>query len=136
MSLRTCLRLVSRLDTRFSSYRLRTSISCRIVVVSLAIVRGRSFLTYTIAASRAEEHPGITPGHLQKGGRHFDRSDMPSPSEMPPDDPDAREETGGPSFNTYMSWDEMGLGQDEFGFLGRFDLPDLANWFTDVPDIS
>lgn len=93
-------------------------------------------LTYK-AASWAEEHQSLAPGHLQKGNRHFGRSEIPSqPSEMLPDDPAARGEAGGPSFNTYMSWDEMGLGQDEFGFLGRFDLPDLANWFTDVPDIS
>ncbi|KAJ5668927.1 hypothetical protein N7462_009997 [Penicillium macrosclerotiorum] len=40
-----------------------------------------------------------------------------------------------PSINPFMNWDEMGLGQEEFGFLGRFDLPDLASWFSDVPDI-
>lgn len=34
-----------------------------------------------------------------------------------------------------MSWDEMGLGQEDLGFLGRFDLPDLATWFSDVPDM-
>lgn len=89
------------------------------------------------AISRAEEHHNVTPGHLTKGSGHIDRSDIPSqPSETIPDNPGTQGESGGPSFNTYMSWDEMGLGQDEFGFLGRFDLPDLANWFTDVPDIS
>lgn len=35
--------------------------------------------------------------------------------------------------NLFTTWDEMGLGQEEFGFLGRFDLPDLASWFTDIP---
>lgn len=35
--------------------------------------------------------------------------------------------------NPFTTWDEMGLGQEEFGFLGRFDFPDLASWFTDVP---
>ena len=39
--------------------------------------------------------------------------------------------------NPFMSWEDtgLGLGQEEFGFLGRFDLPDLASWFTDVPDL-
>lgn len=40
-----------------------------------------------------------------------------------------------PNIHPFMSWDEMGLGQEEFGFLGRFDLPDLASWFSDIPDI-
>lgn len=76
-------------------------------------------------------------GQLQKSTRHFGRSDLPSqPSETSPEESGSRGEESGPSINTCMSWDEMGLGQEEFGFLGRFDLPDLANWFTDVPDIS
>ncbi|KAJ6134402.1 hypothetical protein N7523_000724 [Penicillium sp. IBT 18751x] len=39
--------------------------------------------------------------------------------------------------NPFMSWEDtgLGLGQEDFGFLGRFDLPDLASWFTDVPDL-
>jgi hypothetical protein len=40
-----------------------------------------------------------------------------------------------PPVNPFMSWEDTGLGQEEFGFLGRFDLPDLASWFTDVPDL-
>lgn len=36
-------------------------------------------------------------------------------------------------FNPFTSWDEISLGQEEFGFLGRLDLPDLAGWFTDIP---
>lgn len=41
-----------------------------------------------------------------------------------------------PNINPFMSWDEMGLGPEEFGFLGRFDLPDLASWFSEIPDIQ
>jgi hypothetical protein len=47
-------------------------------------------------------------------------------------DPDSN---NAPNINPFMSWDEMGLGQEEFGFLGRFDVPDLASWFSDIPDI-
>ncbi|KAJ6172659.1 hypothetical protein N7470_001726, partial [Penicillium chermesinum] len=32
--------------------------------------------------------------------------------------------------------DEMDMRQEEFGFLGRFDVPDLASWFPDLPDVS
>jgi hypothetical protein len=45
------------------------------------------------------------------------------------------ESNNAPNINPFMSWDEMGLGQEEFGFLGRFDVPDLASWFSDIPDI-
>ncbi|KAI9927607.1 hypothetical protein MW887_003227 [Aspergillus wentii] len=38
-----------------------------------------------------------------------------------------------PSNNAFMSWDEMGYGPDEFGFLGRFDMPDITSWFSDMP---
>lgn len=34
-----------------------------------------------------------------------------------------------------MNLDDMGLGQEDFGFLGKFDVPDLAGWFTDVQDM-
>lgn len=35
--------------------------------------------------------------------------------------------------SSFVNWDEMGPGPDEFGFLGRFDLPDLSGWFPDIP---
>jgi hypothetical protein len=38
--------------------------------------------------------------------------------------------------NPLANWDEIGLGQEEFGFLGRFDVPDIASWFSDLPDPS
>ncbi|KAJ5730286.1 uncharacterized protein N7483_004794 [Penicillium malachiteum] len=41
-----------------------------------------------------------------------------------------------PGINPLVSWDEIGQGQDEFGFLGRFDMPDIASWFSDLPDPS
>jgi hypothetical protein len=46
---------------------------------------------------------------------------------------DTRQESNNTDCNLFTTWDEMGLGQEEFGFLGRFDLPDLASWFTDIP---
>lgn len=90
-------------------------------------------------ASRSEGSPGHGPGRPHpRDTRHAGRSDpSPGATEAIPEETGPRgEESGGPSVNPFMSWDEMGLGQEEFGFLGRFDLPDLANWFTDIPDIS
>ncbi|KAJ5155295.1 hypothetical protein N7492_008098 [Penicillium capsulatum] len=49
---------------------------------------------------------------------------------------DLRDAETGPAINHYMNWDEMALGQEDFGFLGRFDVPDLAGWFPDVQDMS
>lgn len=40
----------------------------------------------------------------------------------------------GLGINPLTSWDEIGLGQEDFGFLGRFDVPDIASWFPDLPD--
>ena len=51
------------------------------------------------------------------------------------EDSGARDLDGNPLMaNPLMSWDEMGLEQEDFGFLGRFDVPDLASWFSDVQD--
>ena len=46
----------------------------------------------------------------------------------------SREFEQGMHFNNYISsLDEIGLVSDEFGFLGRFDLPDISSWFSDIP---
>lgn len=59
----------------------------------------------------------------------FDVSMTETPGTQEPD-------MGGPFMNPFMNMDEMGIRQEEFGFLGRFDVPDLASWFPDLPDIS
>lgn len=52
------------------------------------------------------------------------------PEETTPRDMDH----SGLGINPLTNWDEIGLGQEEFGFLGRFDVPDIASWFPDLPD--
>ena len=53
------------------------------------------------------------------------------------EDSGARDIDGNPLMaNPLMSWDEMGLEQEDFGFLGRFGVPDLASWFSDVQDTA
>lgn len=54
-----------------------------------------------------------------------------------PETPGTQEPDNGGSFmNHFMSLDETGMRQEEFGFLGRFDVPDLASWFPDLPDLT
>jgi hypothetical protein len=55
------------------------------------------------------------------------------PAELMSDEQSMRNEHGNMDINPFATWDELGLGQEEFGFLGRFDLPDLASWFPDIP---
>jgi hypothetical protein len=55
------------------------------------------------------------------------------PAESVSEEQPFRQEPNHMDMNPFTTWDEMGLGQEEFGFLGRFDLPDLASWFTDIP---
>lgn len=91
-----------------------------------------------IGAARNEENPALAPSRVQhKGSRHSGRSDVSTqPTETFSEVPPSRDtEPNGPAANPFMSWDELGLGQEEFGFLGRFDLPDLASWFSGVPDL-
>lgn len=46
----------------------------------------------------------------------------------------SREFEQGMQFSNYFPTpDEMGLVSDEFGFLGRFDLPDISSWFSEIP---
>ncbi|KAJ5143188.1 uncharacterized protein N7515_001975, partial [Penicillium bovifimosum] len=51
------------------------------------------------------------------------------PAELVSDEQIMRNEPSNMDTNPFATWDELGLGQEEFGFLGRFDLPDLASWF-------
>ncbi|KAJ5750658.1 hypothetical protein N7533_007686 [Penicillium manginii] len=84
---------------------------------------------------RNEDNAFVT-NQAQRNSKNADRSDLTSHvAEGISEEPGARDsESNGPGINPFMSWDEMGLGQEDLGFLGRFDLPDLATWFSDVPD--
>jgi hypothetical protein len=86
-------------------------------------------------APRNEDNAFVT-NQAQRNSKNADRSDLTSHvAEGISEEPGARDsESNGPGINPFMSWDEMGLGQEDLGFLGRFDLPDLATWFSDVPD--
>ncbi|KAJ5503019.1 hypothetical protein N7463_005893 [Penicillium fimorum] len=70
----------------------------------------------------------------QKGNQQPTRPDLPSQLTEPIlNEENIRHETSNADINPFTTWDEMSMGQEEFGFLGRFDLPDLASWFTDIP---
>lgn len=87
-------------------------------------------------ASRNDDNT-LAPSQLQRGNKNTERSDLasqPAGGIMEESGPRDSDPTG-PAINPFMSWDEMGLGQEDLGFLGRFDLPDLASWFSDVPDM-
>lgn len=89
-------------------------------------------------ASRNEDVHAFAPSQSQlpqRSVRHHGPSTahaVPMSEDSSSQDP---ESNNAPNINPFMSWDEMGLGQEEFGFLGRFDVPDLASWFSDIPDI-
>lgn len=70
----------------------------------------------------------------QKGNQQTNRPEVLSQSAEPSlEEHNLRHEPNNLDTNPLTTWDEMGLGQEEFGFLGRFDLPDIASWFTDMP---
>lgn len=91
-----------------------------------------------LVTSRGEEAHIFAPAQSQPQQRNTrqqafsaQRAD-PMSEDVSSQDP---ESNNAPNINPFMSWEEMGLGQEEFGFLGRFDLPDLASWFSEIPDI-
>lgn len=88
-----------------------------------------------IATCRDGDTSSSVPTQLhQRGNQQPNRPDLSSqPIEPVSDEHNLRQEPNNMDINLFTTWDEMGLGQEEFGFLGRFDLPDLASWFTDIP---
>lgn len=89
-------------------------------------------------ASRSEDVQAFAPSQSQLQQRMV-RQHGPSTAHAVPMSEDSNsqdlEPNSAPNINPFMSWDEMGLNQEEFGFLGRFDVPDLASWFSEIPDI-
>ena len=94
------------------------------------------FLIYRIGSSRNDDTTLAT-SHWARGNKNTDRTETNAHTmEGLSEEQGSRDsESNGPGINPFMSWDEMGLGQEDLGFLGRFDLPDLATWFSDVPDV-
>ncbi|CAG7951477.1 unnamed protein product [Penicillium salamii] len=87
------------------------------------------------APARPGENPSLSATQLQqKINQYPTRPDTSSQhAELISEDHGLRQESGATDMNPFTTWDEMGLGQEDFGFLGRFDFPDLASWFTDIP---
>ena len=91
-----------------------------------------------LVASRGEDPEAFVPAQSQPQQRNARQQNLsnqhtgPMSEDGSSQDPESH---NAPNINPFMSWDEMGLGQEEFGFLGRFDLPDLASWFSEIPDI-
>ncbi|KAJ5233015.1 hypothetical protein N7468_005971 [Penicillium chermesinum] len=83
------------------------------------------------------EHPPGTPSQRH---RMQPRDRTADPAEITVNLPESQNmqdsDVGGRPMNPFMSLDEMDMRQEEFGFLGRFDVPDLASWFPDLPDVS
>lgn len=94
-----------------------------------------SYANSHIATCRPGDASSLVTTQLhQRGDQQLNRPDLSSqPTEPISDEHSIRQEHNNMDFNPFTTWDEMGLGQEEFGFLGRFDLPDLAGWFTDIP---
>lgn len=91
-----------------------------------------------LVASRSEDVHAFAPSQSQLSQRivrQHGASTAHAVSMSEDSSPQDPESNNAPNINPFMSWDEMGLGQEEFGFLGRFDVPDLASWFSDIPDI-
>lgn len=88
-----------------------------------------------IATCRPSDSSSLIPTQLhQRGNQQQNRPDLSSQHTEPmSDEHNPRHEPNNMDINLFTTWDEMGSGQEEFGFLGRFDLPDLASWFTDIP---
>lgn len=88
-----------------------------------------------VATFRPGDTTPLTPAQLhQRGNQQMNRPEVSSQSAEPVSDAhNLRHEPNSLDNNPFTTWDEMGLGQEEFGFLGRFDLPDIASWFTDIP---
>ncbi|KAJ6109899.1 hypothetical protein N7486_002134 [Penicillium sp. IBT 16267x] len=109
------------------------SLSARNSLQFLQVTHHHIVQNYT-TASHHEGHGSLPTGHLQE--RRNTRTEIsPRATEILPEEPVLRDmDHGGLGINPLTSWDEIGLGQEEFGFLGRFDVPDIASWFPDLPD--
>ncbi|KAJ5554647.1 hypothetical protein N7513_004606 [Penicillium frequentans] len=111
------------------------SLSARNSLQFLQVTHHHIVQNYT-AASPHEEHVPFPKGHLQQ--RRSTRTAIsPLTTEILPEEAIPRDmDHSGLGINPLANWDEIGLGQEEFGFLGRFDVPDIASWFPDLSDPS
>ncbi|CAP91523.1 Pc13g04540 [Penicillium rubens Wisconsin 54-1255] len=92
-------------------------------------------ITQNYSATCRPGDPSMVSTQLhQRGNQQPNRPDLSSqPTEPIADEHNLRHGPANMDINLFSTWDEMSLGQEEFGFLGRFDLPDLASWFADIP---
>ncbi|KAJ5258185.1 hypothetical protein N7524_009741, partial [Penicillium chrysogenum] len=92
-------------------------------------------ITQNYSATCRPGDPSMVSTQLhQRGNQQPNRPDLSSqPTEPIADEHNLRHAPANMDINLFSTWDEMSLGQEEFGFLGRFDLPDLASWFADIP---
>jgi hypothetical protein len=86
-------------------------------------------------SSRNEDITSLPPNQLQRKATRQSGPEFPLQPAGHTEEHIPRDTELNAPINPFTSWEATGLGQEEFGFLGRFDLPDLASWFSDVPDI-
>ncbi|KAJ5964721.1 uncharacterized protein N7479_004597 [Penicillium vulpinum] len=108
------------------------SLSARNSLQFLQVTHQHIMQNYS-ATCRAGDTSLVSTQLHQRGNQHLNRPDLSSQPNQPVSDEHSRHETSNMDINPFTTWDEMSLGQEEFGFLGRFDLPDLASWFADIP---
>ncbi|KAJ5752162.1 hypothetical protein N7520_009079 [Penicillium odoratum] len=109
------------------------SLSARNSLQFLQITHHHIVQNYT-TVSRQEGLGPLPPAHLQRRTTRTEMPSQPQPTETFPEEFARDMDQIGLGNNLLTGWDEIGLGQEEFGFLGRFDVPDIASWFPDLPD--
>ncbi|KAJ5824499.1 hypothetical protein N7447_006839 [Penicillium robsamsonii] len=109
------------------------SLSARNSLQFLQVTHQHIMQNYS-ATCRPGDSSLVPPQLYQRGNQQPTGPDLSSqPTEPILDEHNIRHETNNVDINPFTTWDEMSMGQEEFGFLGRFDFPDLASWFTDIP---
>ncbi|KAJ5707301.1 hypothetical protein N7488_007102 [Penicillium malachiteum] len=109
------------------------SISARSSLQFLQVTHDHIVHNYT--SSISENSQPFTGQSHQRRNTRTEAAAQPPKTSMHESEPSEFQKDA-PGINPLVSWDEIGQGQDEFGFLGRFDMPDIASWFSDLPDPS
>ncbi|KAJ5628555.1 hypothetical protein N7490_010783 [Penicillium lividum] len=109
------------------------SLSARNSLQFLQVTHHHIVQNYTTVPHQ-EGHGPLPPAHLQRRTTRTEMLSQSQPTETLPEEFARDMDQIGLGNNPLTSWDEIGLGQEEFGFLGRFDVPDIASWFPDLPD--
>ncbi|OQE41828.1 hypothetical protein PENCOP_c004G04987 [Penicillium coprophilum] len=110
------------------------SISARNSLQFLQVTHQHIMQNYSATCRPGDTSSSAFTQLYQRGNQHLNRPDSVSHNTEPvSEEHNLNHDANNMDINPFTTWDEMGLGQEEFGFLGRFDLPDLASWFTDIP---